>query len=394
MNRGHVMCYVQHLMGSGHQWRVAAISRALCDLGLDVTYVSGGMPVPGLDPGCARFVQLPPARSADMRYKMLVNEGGTPVGASWQKRRRSQLLDVFFHCRPDVLLLETFPFGRRLLRFELIPLLEAARSRQPRPHIVGSVRDILEPRCKPGRNEEIVNLVNRYFDLILVHSDARVMPFEATFPLAAQIRGRLHHTGYVLARGQNVESGTQGRDEVVVSAGGGAFGEHLLRAAMDARALSALAHLRWRILVGQNLPQARFERLRSAAADGLIVERNRPDFTTLLKNCALSISQAGYNTLLEVLACNARAVFVPYSDEHEQEQAIRARMLAGHGLADIVENHELTPQRLAQATSIASKRVSLQHASIDVSGAETSAQLIAARIGGYTIDDRVERLGT
>ncbi len=98
--------------------------------------------------------------------------------------------------------------------------------------------------------------------------------------------------------------------------------------------------------------------------------------------------------MLEVLACNARAVFVPYSDEHEQEQAIRARMLAGQGLADIVENHELTPQRLAQATSIASKRVSLQHASIDVSGAETSAQLIAARIGGYTIDDRVERLGT
>ncbi|MFQ5755244.1 MAG: glycosyltransferase family protein [Acidiferrobacterales bacterium] len=391
---GRMLCHVQHLMGSGHQWRVAAIARAMCRHGVDVTYVTGGFPVPGLQLGCARLVQLPPARSPNMRYKTLADQHGRPVNDAWRAQRRGMLLETFAQCRPDVLLVETFPFGRGLLRFELLPLLEAAHARRPRPLVVCSVRDILEQRHRPGGNEEIVRLLERYFDLVLVHSDPALVPFDATFPLTHCITHKLHYTGYVMAREQAPVTGEAGTGEVIVSAGGGAFGEHLLRAAMDARALSALAHLRWRILVGQNLPQARFERLRSAAADGLIVERNRPDFTTLLKNCALSISQAGYNTMLEVLACNAPAVFVPYSDEREQEQAIRARVLAGHGLVNIVENHELTPQRLAQATGIASTRVSLRHASIDVSGAETSAQLIAAHIGGRTINGRVERLGT
>ena len=74
-----IMCYVQHLVGTGHQWRVAAISQAMCQRRMEVTYVSGGFPVPDLDIGPARFVQLPSARSADMRYKTLVDEHGRPV---------------------------------------------------------------------------------------------------------------------------------------------------------------------------------------------------------------------------------------------------------------------------------------------------------------------------
>jgi predicted glycosyltransferase len=39
--------------------------------------------------------------------------------------------------------IELFPFGRRQMRFELLPLLEAARARSPRPWIISSVRDVL-----------------------------------------------------------------------------------------------------------------------------------------------------------------------------------------------------------------------------------------------------------
>ena len=37
-----IFFYVQHLLGIGHQARAAAITRAMCRQGLDVTYVSGG----------------------------------------------------------------------------------------------------------------------------------------------------------------------------------------------------------------------------------------------------------------------------------------------------------------------------------------------------------------
>ena len=76
---GGVLYYVQHLMGIGHQRRAAAVSRALCRQGLTVTYVSGGFPIPDLDVGPADFVQLPPARSADMRYHTLLGENGEAV---------------------------------------------------------------------------------------------------------------------------------------------------------------------------------------------------------------------------------------------------------------------------------------------------------------------------
>jgi len=61
-----VLFYVQHLMGVGHQMRAAAVTRELVKAGFDVTYVSGGMSVPGLDLGGASFEQLPPCKSAAM----------------------------------------------------------------------------------------------------------------------------------------------------------------------------------------------------------------------------------------------------------------------------------------------------------------------------------------
>jgi predicted glycosyltransferase len=374
----HIMCHVQHLMGSGHQWRTAAVSRALCVRDFKVTYVSGGYPLPGLDVGCSHFVQLPPARAADMQYRVLVDEHGAPVDDAWRARRRTLLLDTFERHRPDVLLIETFPFGRRLLRFELLPLLEAARAQRPRPRIVCSVRDILENHQRTGRDEEIIDFIDRYFDLVLVHSDPTLVPFEATFAPTHRIAHKLRYTGYVMAHARAAATGTAGRDEVVVSAGGAAFGEHVLAAAIEARALSALHDKTWRILVGHNLPGARFNKLRGRADEGLVIERNRKDFMVLLRNCAVSVSQGGYNTTLEVLDAGARAVIVPYADEREKEQAVRARLLRGHGLVEVVEDQDLTPLSLAQAVDAAHRRQSSRRrVIINTHGADATARLLA-----------------
>jgi predicted glycosyltransferase len=377
MSDTRVMCYVQHLMGSGHQWRTAALSRALCAQGCKVTYVSGGYALPNLDIGCAEFVQLPPARAADMGYKVLVDEHRQPVDDDWRARRRTMLINTFEACRPDVLLIETFPFGRRLLRFELIPLLEAAHARRPRPRVVCSVRDILENHNTPGRHEEIVELVQRHFDLVLVHGDPDLVPFETTFPLAHRLQDKLRYTGYVRAQVGTPDVSSVGRDEVVVSVGGAAFGEHVLAAAIEAKALSTLRDRTWRILVGHNLPQDRFARLQVQARGSLVVERNRKDFPTLLRNCALSVSQAGYNTMLEVLEAGTPAVVIPYSDEREKEQAIRAHMLRDCGLVELIENEELTPRRLAQAVDRVWQRPRSARPTIRMNGASTSASLIA-----------------
>src|SRR3989441_12957595 len=58
--------------------------------------------------------------------------------------RQKIILEIFHSLRPNVLLIELFPFGRKKFANELLPLLEEARiARRPRPVVVCSLRDIL-----------------------------------------------------------------------------------------------------------------------------------------------------------------------------------------------------------------------------------------------------------
>ena len=378
MSRGTILFYVQHLLGIGHVKRAVTLAHAMRDEGLEVVLVSGGEDVPVIDAGDVTFVQLPPVRAADKSFKVLLDEYGTPVDAAWRARRRDILLDLFQRTCPSVLVLELFPFGRRQLRFELIPLLDAARAARPRPAIVSSVRDILVEKAKPQRNDEMVALAKTYFDAVLVHGDAALIPFDATFPLAAELAGRLHYTGYVVDRAAVARAtALAASGEVVVSAGGGAVSEDLLRCAVEARPLTALRDRTWRLLVGHNLPEARFEGLRADAPEGVIVERARPDFLSLLAASKLSISQGGYNTVTEILATGTRAVIVPYAGGEETEQTIRAGLLAERGLVRVVEERRLDPRRLAQAIADAEATTPPADPGVRLDGAEASARIVA-----------------
>src|SRR4029450_6913218 len=123
----------------------------------------------------------------------------------------------------------------------------------------------------------------------------------------------------------------------------------LLQAALAARPQTALADRPWRLLGGTNLPGAQRAALDQAANTAVIVEPARPDFTTLLHNATLSISQAGYNTVIETLCCADRAVLVPFATERETEQADRAQTLAERGMVAVVPPDALSAQSLADA---------------------------------------------
>ena len=352
-----VLFHVQHLLGIGHLTRTATLARALAGDGFEVTVASGGEPVPGIDFGRARLAQLPAARVADRRFKQLIDEHGSPAGDAWKARRRDRLLALYEELRPDVVVTELFPFGRRQLRFELLPLLDRCaedRARSGRPRIVCSVRDILVESPKPERNREMLELVRRYYDRVLVHGDPRFVTFDATFPHAAEIADRIAYTGYVVARSDGPparpgQDAAGGEGEVIVSAGGGAVGGRLLEAALAARPLTRLADLGWRLLAGANLPESEFQSLASRAPDGVVVERFRPDFRTLLGGARLSISQGGYNTLMEVLDAGVRAVVVPYAGGLESEQTLRANLLAAQGLIEVVGEDRLDARSIAGA---------------------------------------------
>ncbi|HEU5176453.1 MAG TPA: glycosyltransferase [Burkholderiales bacterium] len=360
-----VFFYVQHLLGIGHLRRAATLARTLEQAGFEVTLASGGKPVEGY-----RVLQLPPA-SSDASFLHLLDEHGNPVDDAWKRRRREALLAAYAAAAPDVLLIELFPFGRRQMRFELLPLLDQATAATPRPLVVCSVRDLIQ--AKPEREKEIVECFEHFYDRLLVHGDPRLARFERSFGAAARIAGKLHYTGYVVQEMPEAESDA-GANEVLVSAGGGAVGQRLLESAIAARALSSLRERTWRVLAGINAEN--FEALQARAGRGLIVERFRNDFTLRLRNCVLSVSQAGYNTVLETLQARARAVVVPFAGVAESEQSLRANLLAERGLLEVVEEAALTPATLAAAIDRAAARPRPAPGAIDLDGARRSAELL------------------
>jgi predicted glycosyltransferase len=378
-----VMIHVQHLLGIGHLQRAGRIAAGCAAAGLDTVLASGGPPVPGLDFGGARLHQLPAARAADASFSHLLDAEGRPVDDAWKTRRAEAARALFERERPRVLLLELFPFGRRSLRFELLPLLQAAHACTPRPWVVVSLRDLLNPPA-PEKAAWAIEVVERYVDRVLVHGDPALARLEETFPQAHRIADRLVYTGYVVPA---MPQGVAPSGEVLVSTGGGAVGGALGRAAVRARALSRrTGEAPWRVLLGGNLPEVEFEAIRSAADAGTVVERNRADFDRLLAACRVSVSQAGYNTVTEVLAAGVPGVVVPFAgDGGEREQTLRADRLAARGRLQALAEAELTPARLAAAVDRADQpapapasRPADGGAPVDLCGIKNAAEILRA----------------
>jgi predicted glycosyltransferase len=181
-----------------------------------------------------------------------------------------------------------------------------------------------------------------------VHGDPALLPLEASLPDAAALSG-IVYTGYVEGPAGPEPPPGDGVDEVIVSSGGGRVGDALVDAAIAARPLSQARDRLWRILLGGGFDPVARARAAAAARAGVIVQAERPDFPGLLARAALSISQAGYNTVVDVVRAGVRSVLVPFAAANEREQSLRAAALARVDRAVVVEESRLSAQNLAAA---------------------------------------------
>jgi predicted glycosyltransferase len=367
-----VLFYVQHLLGVGHVRRAAALARAMAAKNLDVTVALGGFRVALADFGGVRLYQLPPVRAADMQFSALLDENNHEVNANWWERRRARLLALYEQVDPQVILTEHFPFGRGAFRKELVPLMQAAKGRA---RIACSVRDVLVG-IREAKADKIVDLVEHYLDRVLVHGTEALIPFTATFAAAQQFADKISYTGYVAQGGGGDAGSNAGRGEIIVSIGGGAAGESLLRAGIAAAAQERFANYRWRFLAGANLEAAVFRDLETRAPLNAIVEPARADFTTLLANCALSISQGGYNTVMDVIAAGCPNLIAPFASASESEQDFRALRFEARGLVNRLAPEDLNPEKLGDAAAAALKAGVPKAAKPDMNGADETARLI------------------
>lgn len=324
-----VLIAVTHLLGSGHLVRAANLARALVQGGFSVTLASGGMPLRAKEDEPFAFVQLPPIRTEGTDFRTLLDENGQPIDPERRTTRIAMLEELAARLRPDVVIVEHFPFGRRQLAAEFLALIAAAKSARPEALVLSSVRDVLvTPR--PDRIAEAEDRIAGMFDAVLVHGDADFLPLDRSWPVGEGLAAKLRYTGYLAddrPAGIALENG-----EVIVSGGGSAAALPLFACAVAAARLDRSGR-RWRILAGRGMAEADLGLLAADAPEKVVIERARPDFPALLAGCAVSISQAGYNTVLDLVAAGRPAIVVPFDAGNETEQTVRAEAMERAGLA-------------------------------------------------------------
>jgi predicted glycosyltransferase len=323
-------------------------------------------------------LNLPPLGHDD-GIELISHDPAYTVEEACAERRRL-ILDALDDTAPAVVLIEMYPFGRRKFEFELLPLLDAvAALGDRRPQVVCSLRDILVQRpVGQQKHDERASLrLNASFDSIVMHADPSFATLEESFHPATPLRVPVHYTGFVAPPAPAPADLPLAR--LIVSSGGGMVGEPLVRAAVEVhRDLFIRTGLRTTVVAGPFLPAPVWDWLQDQARHSPVLDavRRVDDLAAEIGRSALSLSQGGYNTTMDLLRAGTPAVVVPYADGTEDEQTRRTSRLAELGVLRMVPATGLAPDRLLPEL-IAAAESRPAPVLLDLSGAETTARILA-----------------
>ena len=265
--------------------------------------------------------------------------------------RANLLTSAILDYEPDLILVDKKPFG---VGNELRPALEMVARYANRPKLVLLLRDILDsPQAtipvweKNGYHEAIQAL----YDQVLVVGSPELYDLskEYRFPAASAEKIRFcgllrRETGRRSRAQVRTELGLQQEPLVLVTAGGGEDGNALLSAYLKGlRAQPRPLPFHTLLICGPELPDAQRRELLQLAAEcpQLSIKEFSDDLMGDLDAADLVVSMAGYNTICEILTLKKRAIVVPRV-KPVQEQWIRARRLAEHGLLRAIHPDDLS----------------------------------------------------
>ena len=383
-----IIQYCQHVLGIGHLFRSLEISRALSDH--EVVLVTGGPAVDTNLPKHVREFRLPDLQM-NQEFKGLFSTEKNAGVDQVKEERQKRLFALLAEEKPDVFLIELYPFGRKAFRFELDPVLRAVDDKRLScGSVVCSVRDILvEKEDRDKHESRAVKTLNRYFNAVLVHADPQLAKISETFDHFNEIAIPVDYTGYIAPKpspgaGKRIRQQLKiDEDEILIiaSAGGGNVGAPLLEAVIRAFGrLEVKCRCHLKVFTGPFLAQNEFDRLKNSAGDNVPVTRFTIDFLSYLAAADLSVSMGGYNTTMNILASGAPALVWPFGQNREQR--LRAGRLADLGVLRVLEDADLRPDRLAVIMDQWISRATQPTVNINLNGAENTAKWIEKAIKG------------
>jgi predicted glycosyltransferase len=243
--------------------------------------------------------------------------------------RKDILTGVVESFQPDVIFVDHLPLGAHQ---ELADIIESTNCLKYL--VTRGVLNETENLRQLILGGKANNYLKSYYHRILVASDPKVFNFCRQYNIAAEIRQKTVHTGYVIEnipqdmiqetrKDRGVENGDIW---VVASAGSGQLGESLIRNCIEL----ARAHKNviFDIVVGprSKLPWESRNKT-TIVRDNLQLHKESAHMPCLHASADIVISTAGYNSLLETLQGNAKILCFPYRTDRRDEQYQHAASL-------------------------------------------------------------------
>ena len=381
------LCYAQNLSGVGHFVRMHTIASALATRH-DVHLIDGGrpFPTPVFEHEPAR-VPLPVLRRGGVG-RLAAADGGPPTDLIAQ--RTAQLAAVVADLRPDVLLVDHYPFSKWELADEIDGAADAARRANPATLVVCSLRDVAprtphEPVDPDLYDEEVLRRLAA-FDALIVHADPRLTTLRDHFRAADRITIPVRYSGLVVE--PVVAPADTPESPYAVASAGGLDATGFLVAVVEAfEALSASAAIPPMSLHVFAPAHAQPHELTTIAASAsasagerVVVHPFSDSFGAWLEGAALSISRSGYNTATAILRSRVPAVLVP--DPSVSDQPPRAAMLQAANLAVFVDDGDVpdvAALRDAMLRAVARGRPNVE---LDLDGAVATVDLLERLVAG------------
>jgi predicted glycosyltransferase len=405
MSKDHVLYLYETAVGLGHQRRASGIVNAMLDAGLSVGVAAGSFVESDkfFDPR-AELVPLPAnRRSADKNgiyyYYNERNDLVPDPGFSWEvwHKERVKAIAPFLESRSlSALITEWWPFQRRAQFNKIIKAAIKIQNERfgNKPLLISSVRDITRAsqNLQPGdavKNKETraIEIINNSVDTVLVHGDPSLVHFREILPQYGEIEKPVIYTGYVVNDAALASSNSEREKRVVVSTGSGDGAANFLKRAVRTVPLTKLRDFEWHFVMGPRMPEKdRFafravaDRVAARSGCRIVVHDMMMELPAFLCRSSFSVSFAGYNTTMEVLASGIPALLTPkhrakgshvtYFDKEQWKRLVR---LQEKGMAFVVHPQDtVSLERFAVLIDEAYDRGSPACA-LDLSGAKNTA---------------------
>ena len=344
-----VMFYCQHILGMGHLIRSVEIVKGLIPY-FEILFINGGQVIDEFQfPPEIEVVNIPAVKT-DSEFNELRPVDENLTMEEVETIRKNMLLETYDRFQPDILIIELYPFGRRRFSFELIPLVEKAKSLGTK--IVSSVRDIVVTKQNQQRHEEkVCRLINKYFDMLLIHGDPNFVKLDLSFSRVDDLNCPVHYTGYVVQSLPESLRVILNEPTILVSVGGGRFGHDLLECvARSAPILQDKTPYKIQMFTGPFCPESVFDKLQQLAIEqeNLNVARYTPYLLDYMQQVDLSIGMSGYNTTMNILNTGVRAMMMAFQGNNDKEQETRLKKLDSLDRVKMIHSQDLQPEKFAQ----------------------------------------------